>query len=121
MTNILQYDLVAGKVLAPVPQVLQIIPVIAGTEDGHFFAVAIDTPDFVVGVRQLNQDCGTLPVQNGESVRIRVELKGDQESNIVCFIEALGFTQKDAGHYSVVRSDAGTILEAISAFVEATL
>lgn len=120
MTNILQYDLVNKKVLAPMPVISQIIPVIAGTEAGHFFAVAIDTPDFVLGVRQLDQDCGSLPLSNGVQTRIRVELKGDQDSNIVAFIEALGFTQKDQGHFSVVRDDAATIVEAVSAYVEAS-
>jgi len=109
------YDRNSKRVVSPEPQ--DTFPVIKGTEDGHFFAVALTNADAIIGVRQLSQDIGDLDVEDGTQSRIRLLPIGGK-SRLVAFAEKLGFTKKTGGHYSIVTNSPATVLSALSAFIE---
>lgn len=116
MSPVVNIDRATGRVYEPIPS--NIVPALKGTEEGHYFPIALDTRFGLVGVRQLRLDVGDLDaVRNGDETRIRFEEK-DGPNQLTAVVEALGFTRKPAGHLSVVTLKADSALEAISAALE---
>ena len=114
-SKLYQYDRNSKKLVAPEPQ--DVVTVIKGTEAGHFFAVTVQSPDVIIGVRQLSQDCGSLNVKDNTEARIRL-LPLNEDAQIVAFAQKLGFTKKTGGHYSIVTNAPATMLSALNAFIE---
>ena len=98
-----------------------------GTEPGHFYVGQTETDDYVVGARDLTEDCSVECPEDGVESRIRFILKNESklsDSTLKCFLESLGFTSKKyAGeteeHFSVVTKKPATVLAAVSFYLAA--
>lgn len=95
--SIVKIDAVTLKPVTPA------IDAMAGTEDGHFFNIVSDYAGVLVGFRNIHENYSQQP--SGET-RIRVE-GVNEGSKVEAFLLSLGFSRKDAGHYSRVV-DSGT-------------
>jgi hypothetical protein len=90
---IVKLDITTKKPVVPATT----IEAMTGTEPNHFFNIFYNAEGVVAGFRTIGENYSDTP---GEKIRIRVEgVEGDAAAALVL----LGFTRKDAGHYSVVE------------------
>jgi len=105
--------------------IAKVKPLIAyrGTEAGHYYTNLVETEEFIIGARDLNEDISPNWPLDGIETRIRVMLKGEVPDKSICFLESLAFTQKrHAGenepHWSVVTEKASVILGCVKLYFE---
>jgi|WetSurMetagenome_2_1015567.scaffolds.fasta_scaffold12010_3 hypothetical protein len=104
------------------PVKVNTVSVVAGTESGHFYNIAVESADVIVGFRNLNENYSKKTV-DGDETRIRfIPLSAAGEQKVKGLADFFAMTLKTSAdhlgnkgrHYSVVTTKSASILQALS-------